>query len=770
MKRLALFSFLCVIATALHAGPALQVQHNATSSFVTLQWAGVPGATSYRVERTSAYPNWSIQATGISGLSWSQSSLAANTTYIYRVVPVDGSGNPFGTASNPAVVTTHPYVDNPLDTDDPMALQHVLQLRTAVASVRAAAGAGTAVWTNTLTSNSWLADEDINDLRSSLNAAFANLGLPLPSYVDPVLSEVFIGRVHIQQLRDLTRAYPDKVIVPSFDVVMSEPWFSPNGDGTKDTTTFASSVGFAGQRVDFRWRVDVRNDSTGALVRSQAGVGTAVAFAWDGRNGAGAVQPEALYRLELVDLDSLPVVLVRSFARLDLTPPTATITAPPDGDVVSNIRLASGNVTVTGSATDETVLQQWTLERTGNAQPTVTISSGTTNLSSGTLATWQTLPSSGALANGAYSLKLTALDKAGNSSADTVPVTVGHFTASRSVAQANVAAGGSVTYTSVIPYPLHYKLQVRRGSTVIRTLVDGPVGAGTRNDVWDLRTGALPTSPLVGDGAYQYIATVTDGAFSLVWDKSNSFPTAPATTQWQYPKCWTGTGWVGCDQAPTSLNFDPYGGVPLRIAYCVGEGNPDTGCTGSTPAVVIAKVTAQTETETSDVCFNSCFIEEYQAGGRQELLWHGVGNGWSNYLGDLPRMTIIRKFTSIPHNMTVVYGTAPVITDVAIAPRMFSPPSVPLPESAQTFTLSVTSFNHRTVKATAYFHSMDLGHRLRTIITPLMPDGELTFTWDGRADDPLQTLVAPGHYAVTIIVEDENGSQKIVRPIVIVRY
>jgi flagellar hook assembly protein FlgD len=676
-----------------------------------------------------------------------------------------------GTASNPAILTTHPYTDNPLDTDDPMALQHILQLRTAVASVRAAAGAGTAVWTNTLTSNSMLADEDITDLRSSLNAAFANLGLTPPSYVDPVLSEVWISRVHIQQLRDLTRAYPEKVVLIGGSAVMSEPYFSPNGDGTKDTTTLTATVGFPGQRVDFRWRVDVRNNDTSVLVRSQVGVGTAIAFVWDGKNGAGVVQPDALYRLEVVDADSLPVVITSGLARLDLTPPTATVTAPADASVVSNIRLAgSGNVAVTGSALDETAMQQWTLERTGNAQSTVTLGSGTTNLSSGTFATWQTLPSSGALANGAYSLKLTVLDKAGNSSTDTVPVTVGHFTASRSAAQANAAAGGTVTYTSVIPHPLHLKLQIRLAGTVIRTLVDGSIGAGTRNDVWDLRTDSLPASPLVADGAYQYIATVTDGAFSLVWDKSSIFPTSPAPTQFPYPKCWTGTGWVGCDQAPASLNFDPYGGVPLRMAYCVGSGEPDTGCTGSTPAVVIAKVTSQLETETSDICSGNCFIEEYQAGGRQEMLWYGLGTGWWNYLADQPRLTVIRKFTSIPDNMTVVYGTAPVITNVAIAPRMFSPPSVPLPELAQTFTLSVTSFNHRQIKATAYFHSMDLGQLLRTITTPLQPDGELTFTWDGRADDPLHTLVAPGNYAVTIIVADENGSQKIVRPIVVVRY
>jgi hypothetical protein len=764
MKRLAVFLFLCAIAWTLQAQPALRIRYYSGGQS-SLYWTPVSGASSYTVERTASYPAWSPQITGVTGLSWSQTGLAGNTAYIYRIVPRDGAGNPVGPPSNPAVVTTHSYADNPLDVNALMALQHVLDLRTAVASARAAAGAGTAVWTNSLTTASLVADEDINDLRSSLNAAFSNLGLSLPSYVDPDLSGALIGRVHFQQLRDLTRAYPEMVVVMGFGA-MSEYYFSPNGDSVKDTTTFLASVGFAAgtQRVDFRWRVDVRNQSTSVVVRSVVGSGATIAFAWDGKNGAGVVQPEALYGFELIDLDSLPLVIASSSARLDVTPPTATITAPADAHVVSNIRLAGGgSVAVTGSAVDETALQQWTLERTGNAQSTVTLGSGTTNLSSGTLATWQTLPSSGALANGAYTLELTVEDKAGNIAVDTVPVTVGHFSASRSVAQANTALNEVVTYTSIVPFPLTLRIDIWSGSAIVKTLVNEPKAAGTHITTWD----ALQSFP---DGGYKYIATVTDGTNTLTWDKSNSYPSGPATTQFEYPKCWTGSAWMRCDQMPAGFDFDPYGGKPLRIAYCVGSGQPDGalpqgGCTGA-GAYVIGKATV--EAETNDQYDANSFFDSVLA-GRQELLWFGLGN-FGNFLGDRPRMTIIRKFTSIPENMTVLYGTTPVITDVAISPAMFSPPSVPAQLIGQTFAVTVTAFSNRGYSATASFRNMESSSVLRTITTALQTSGPITFTWDGRAGDTQATLVAPGLYEVRIVVTDSVGSYAVTRPIVVVRY
>ena len=286
MRRLTVFALACAIASSLYAGPALRARFYSSGSQVSLDWTSVPGASSYAIERTSAFPAWSTQQVIGTFTSWSQTGLAANTTYIYRVVPKDGSGNPVGTPSNAAIVTTHTYSNNPLLAGDFTALQHLVELRTAVTSIRAAAGAGSAVWTHPPSIFSVITKEDIVDLRTNFNAACTNLSLPPPSYEDPVLlTEMPIRRVHLQQMRDLSRTYPELAIAIPATVTVSEPYFSPNGDGVKDTSAFSASVGFASgpQRVDFRWRVDVRSQSTSTVVRSGFGSGTAVLFVWNGK-------------------------------------------------------------------------------------------------------------------------------------------------------------------------------------------------------------------------------------------------------------------------------------------------------------------------------------------------------------------------------------------------------------------------------------------------------------------------------------------------------
>jgi flagellar hook assembly protein FlgD len=758
MRRWLIFIIVCATAPALLAGPALRVRYYSSGSQATLYWSAVSGTASYSVERTSSYPSWTTQASvGSAVSSWSQNGLAANSTYLYRIVPRDAAGNVVGTASNAAVVNTYAYTDNPLDSDDAMALQYMTELRAAVTLICAAAGAGVPVWTNALTPTSDVADEDIADLRSGLNAAYVNVGLPAPSYVDPILTGALIRHVHLQQLRDLTRTYPEFAVWLSANV--SEPYFSPNADGMKESTTFSASVGFAsgGQRGDFRWRVDVRSQATNAVVRSASGSGAAVAFVWDGKSNAGAVQPDGVYGLELVDVDSLPITLTTAYTTLDVTSPAAAISSPADGTVVSNIRMASGSVAVAGSVNDAVALQQWMLEWSGTAQPAVTISSGTQNTTTTSLGTWQTMSG---VPNGSYTLRLTATDKAGNTTIDNVPITVGHFSASRSASQANAATSQTVTYTSVVPYPVNLRIDIWRGSTLARTLVDGPRVAGTYANVWD-------DLAAMGDGVYRYIATVTDGGYSLVWDKSTSYPAGPATNQFEYPKCWTSTSWVKCGETPAAFDFDPFAGRPLRIAYCVGGGEPDGTCTGSDPALVVAKVSALTET--SDACDAGCILNEYQPAGRQELSWYGFATN-GTYVADQPRLTVIRKYASIADNMTLVYGTAPKITGVSYSPGMFNPASVPAPVAGHTFTIAVARYDNRSVSATGYFRNLTSGALLRTITTSAQSSGDLSLVWDGRADDPANTLAASGLYEVTIVVADSTGSSATVRPIIVVRY
>jgi hypothetical protein len=172
--------------------------------------------------------------------------------------------------------------------------------------------------------------------------------------------------------------------------------------------------------------------------------------------------------------------------------------------------------------------------------------------------------------------------------------------------------------------------------------------------------------------------------------------------------------------------------------------------------------------ETSDACDSGCFINEFQA-GRQELLWYGLGVN-SAYIAEKPGLTIIRRFANVSENTTVLYGTAPVITNVTMSPAMFAPSSVPAPVGAQTYVVTVRRYAGRDVGVSAYFRNLESGATLRIITVAPQDSDNITVTWDGRADDPSATRVAPGLYEVQLVVTDETGSRAAVRAPVVVRY
>lgn len=760
MRRLAL----CLVALgaiSAEAAPMLRVIYSQSATAATLYWTAVPGAAHYDVERTELYPGFTLQSRQAgTAAAWGQSGLSSNKTYIYRIVPRDAALNPVGSPSNAAIVSTHGHLDNPLETTHGIKLQQLLDLRAVMKSVREAAGAGTPVWTRpTVTTASGIDADDLIDLRNALIAATTSIGLPQPSLIDPNVIGVGIRRAHFQQLRDLARSYPEYV---SAAATISEPFFSPNGDGTKDSTTFnASATLSADPRLGLRWRVDVRNE-TNVIVRSVEGWGITVAFVWDGKNGGGAVQADGLYTFELVNLDSLSTPLAVATARLDVTPPTATITAPADYHVISNVRSSgSGNVVITGTASDLT-LQQWKLEQQlGSVEPTP-INTGTTAVSSATLGTWQTLVSDGTSTNGSYDLRLIVTDRAGNVSTDTVPISVGHFLVTRSPVQANIALNETVTYTSIVPFALTERIEIRYGTTLVRTLFNGPRAAGTYADVWD---GKNDSGALVSDRLYSYVAYATEGSSTITWDRSASYPTGLISTQYEYPRCWSGTAWISCDSPSVDFGFDPFAGKPLRIAYCVGGGQPEGTCSGNIPALVVAKVT--NFTDVTAACDAGCILNEYQAGGRHEILWYGF-TPYGTFVADLPRLTVIRQFGAIPINATLLYGTAPVITSVTVTPPMLSPTSIPVPVAGQTVAVGITRFTGRTVRLSAVFRSMANGSTLRTITTAMQAADVLSVSWDGRSDGDKR--VAPGRYEVVLTVTDSNDLVATVRTFVIVRY
>jgi outer membrane protein assembly factor BamB/flagellar hook assembly protein FlgD len=78
---------------------------------------------------------------------------------------------------------------------------------------------------------------------------------------------------------------------------VSNRYFSPNGDGIKDTTVFSFSLAEPGIVT-----VEV-TDHEGEVVRSEPGIeaGPEGAFEWDGRSNAGAIVADGEYRLAAID-------------------------------------------------------------------------------------------------------------------------------------------------------------------------------------------------------------------------------------------------------------------------------------------------------------------------------------------------------------------------------------------------------------------------------------------------------------------------------------
>lgn len=379
-------------------------------------------------------------------------------------------------------------------------------------------------------------------------------------------------------------------------------------------------------------------------------------------------------------------------------------------------------------------------------------------------------PSGSTFPNGATTVVCTATDSRGNSSSGSFTVTVtppqlSDFTASQDVYQLNAAANGSVTYTSNVPLTLTETLTIRSDATgqTVRTLLNGVVRAtGTYQDTWD---GKNDAGQLVPDGTYRYFVTVTANGSSFTWDRSTSYA-GSTLTQLPYAKCRNDAGaLVACDDA--SITFDPYANRPLRVNYCVGGGDPANCTTGNTPYVVVGK--AVNVVETDENCRqNDCFLFESQSSGAHEVLWYGRGYDSAWWIGNATGLTVIRRNDIWPKNRTLVYGTAPVISNLTIPWLVFNPAAATTLLTGAEFRMTVSTFQSRTVTVKGEFKNLTSGSVLRTMTTASQAAGQIVLNWNGRADNG--AWVAPGVYEAKITVIDSAGSSTVLKPLITVRY
>jgi flagellar hook assembly protein FlgD len=506
-------------------------------------------------------------------------------------------------------------------------------------------------------------------------------------------------------------------VVTLTGVVVSQAYFSPNGDGVQDTTALTATTDYD----DAAWTVNVTNGS-GTVVRTLTGTGTNIAFTWDGKDATGTVQPDGPYTFAIGVTDGLGSVSASPSTTLDNTPPVATISSPTNGQVVSNVyQSGSLSVAITGMASDLN-FKSWTLDYGAGSAPSTwtTLASGTTLPTPTPLATWAT----SAVANGSYTLRLRAFDLAGNVTTFTEPFTLGNFQVSQNVLQFNAASGGSVTYASTVPFPLTEALTIKDLSgQVVRTLVNAARTAGAYNDSW---TGTTDAGPLAKDGPYFYFATETDGSHTFTWDLSSQFV----------------NGYTSYKDGLNIQPWDPFNNKPMTFTYNFAQAGRVT--IAMSPTNPVANYTCNPP----QYCPLNLF---YQESGPHTFTWAGIDDAGA-FRTDLQALVIFIGQDAFPKNAVVLYGVKPVVTNLQVTPPVFGPAS-----GGQVVSLDLTSYQSQPVGVTVTFQNQASLSTLRTISVSGQAPGHVTIPWDGRADNGM--LVAPGFYAVTATVVDSLGNQ-----------
>jgi flagellar hook assembly protein FlgD len=501
-------------------------------------------------------------------------------------------------------------------------------------------------------------------------------------------------------------------------IAITQTYFSPNGDGVQDTTVLTANTNYD----DAAWTIKVKNPLN-SVVRTFTSTGPNLAFIWDGKDSGGAIQQDGLYTLVISVAAGLGSVSGSAATTLDNTPPSVSITSPGASQVLSNV-YAQGvaDVTISGLANDAN-FSSWTLDYGLGTPPAswTVLRSAVPTPANGVLAVWPTLDK----ANGVYSLRLRAADKAGNLVATSVTPTVGNFKMTQSVLELNPSNGQTQSYVSTVPFQLSESIVIRNASgQVVRTLL-GPTtrAAGTHTDPWD---GRGDGGSLVADGPYFYVATASEGAYSMTWDLST-----------QYLADWSSL----THSLPIQV-FDPFNNSPMSVTYNFPY--PGRVSIALSPSAVLYQGDCNPP--------NFCPInQEYQESGPHTVTWAGVDAAGA-YRGEIRGIGIVSFRDQFAKNAVVVYGSKPRVTNVRVTPPVFGPAV-----GTQRVEFDLTTNLNQSVEVAVSFLNQSSLSTLRTITIPQQPPGHVTVTWDGRADNGM--LVAPGAYTVTVIVTDALGNK-----------
>jgi hypothetical protein len=170
---------------------------------VTVSWSAVADAASYRVERSIGNGGFAEVAT-VNALSLEDTSVVANTSYLYRVIALDVLGT-VGTPSAPDLAMTKQFVSDP---NGVIRASHINDLRDAIDDLRDAFGLGAASYTRTIAAGKKVKAFDLTQMRSAVDAARSAAGLPAFAWAEPIASNGVIRWSHWRELQIAIGAIP----------------------------------------------------------------------------------------------------------------------------------------------------------------------------------------------------------------------------------------------------------------------------------------------------------------------------------------------------------------------------------------------------------------------------------------------------------------------------------------------------------------------------------------------------------------------------------
>lgn len=187
------------------AAPTGLVATKVTTSRIDLSWIASAGATQYEIMRATSPGGYSsLIITTLT--TYSDVSVVAERAYAYKVRAISPAFSPFST---PDAATTYVFTDDPLiPSTTAVKAAHMIQLRQAVNSLRAAAGLSPATFTDPVLTTATVAKAiHLQELRTALSQARVPLGLPAANYTDPTLivGTTLLKVAHLQELRNLVK-------------------------------------------------------------------------------------------------------------------------------------------------------------------------------------------------------------------------------------------------------------------------------------------------------------------------------------------------------------------------------------------------------------------------------------------------------------------------------------------------------------------------------------------------------------------------------------